>query len=154
MKKANNLEKYVIGEVKAVLSNKPKPKRKVEDIDFHTVTHSSFNHIIPINSVDREERMNRIKSKMNLSFLQNVDRRTIIQNKRIGSERDGMVFNKIHPIYNIDPQSRPNSFEWVPEEMDRKLINKIVKEKEEQEKSEKRIQEIAIEIEEKSQKLH
>ena len=73
-----------------------------------------------------------MKSKLNLKFLQNIDRRSILNNKRAGDERDGLVFKKINPK-NLNPNIRPNSFDWTAQEFNRKIIDRIVKQEEEKE---------------------
>lgn len=149
----NILEKYVNKKVKQMGKNIPKPDWKINEIDYCSILNSKF-QVIPTHSLDREERMKKIKAKLDLSFLNGSDRRSVVLERREGSEREGLVFSKVNPIYSIDNNTRPNSFEWIPEELDRKLIDKMVREKDDFDKNQKKISEIKENIIEKSQKLH
>ena len=52
----------------------------------------------------------------------------------MGDERDGLVFHKINPK-NLNPNIRPNSFDWTVSEFNRKIIDRIVKKEEDKENS-------------------
>jgi hypothetical protein len=56
--------------------------------------------------------------------MDNIDRRSVMVTKRVGDERDGMVFNKINP-HILNPNVRPNSYDWTAEEFNRKSIDRI-----------------------------
>ena len=68
-----------------------------------------------------------------MNLLDQIDKRTILNRKRLGDERDGLVFKKINPL-NLDPNIRPNSYDWTAEEFNRKVVDRIVKEEESREK--------------------
>jgi len=58
--------------------------------------------------------------------VDDIDRRSVILSERAGDERDGLVFKKINPR-NLNPNVRPNSYDWSAEEFNRKIIDRMVK---------------------------
>lgn len=58
--------------------------------------------------------------------MDDIDRRSVILSERAGDERDGLVFKKINPR-NLNPNVRPNSYDWSAEEFNRKIIDRMVK---------------------------
>jgi hypothetical protein len=94
-------------------------------IDFFELKHSTFS-AVPIDRKEREQRMKAIKSKMNLEIVGRFNRKCILDQKRVGDERDGFVFNKINPVYNVDPNMRPNSFSWNSDQFNKRVVGKMI----------------------------
>ncbi len=102
-------------------------------IDFFDLKNSKFTSV-PVNKQEREARMKAIKSKMNLEVLNHFNKKCIMDNKRVGLEAEGFVFNRINPVYGINPNLRPNSFSWNEEQFNRRIAGKMILEHEENEK--------------------
>lgn len=131
MKNINNIEKYIKNNVKKSLKiymSDSTGGDNIKSVDFYSVLNSHFS-LIPHHINDRANQMKQVKSSLNLKFVDNIDKRAILNNKRAGDERDGLVFKKINPN-NLDQNIRPNSFDWTAEEFNRKIVDRMVKDEE------------------------
>ncbi len=95
------------------------------DIDYFTLKNTKFTPV-PVNLKDREAHMKMVKSKMDLTILNKINRKCILDNERVGDDREGIVFNKTNPIYSINPNLRPNAFSWSAEQFNRRIVGKMI----------------------------
>ena len=135
-KKANLLEKAVKREIKNFVSLKLNTPLGPENkfVDFFDVKSAKYTSI-PFNKEDRAERINKIKQTMDLSYLDNFSKKTILNRERKGEEREGMVFRRINPVTDINNNIRPNIFSWNTDLYNKRLVGKMIAKKDEQDKS-------------------
>lgn len=128
--KRNLLQSYINKQMEKMTNFKiQKSDKTIGKFDYYHVITSKFSYVPPHKS-DRAERMARVKANMDLSFLENTDKKCILMNKREGSDREGMVFNKINPVYSIDNSVKPNFFDWSTAQYNKRLLDKLVNFKE------------------------
>ena len=94
-------------------------------VDYFTLLNANFSPQ-PISKNEREERMKKIRSKMDLSFLNSTNKKSVIESKRVGDQREGLVFNKINPLLHYDKNMRPNSYSWSVEHYNRRLVGYLL----------------------------
>ena len=94
----NILRNYLQKKTKIILKEKLKRDENSNNaLDFLDIKNSKFK-IAPSHRLDREDRMKKLKSSLNLSFLQNTDNTFIHENKRVGEVKQGLIFKKFNPI--------------------------------------------------------
>ena len=95
------------------------------DIDYFNLKNAKFTPV-PVNLKDRETHMRMVKSKMDLSILNKINKKCILDNERKGDDREGIVFKKTNPILSINPNLRPNAFSWSAQQFNRRIVGKMI----------------------------
>ena len=104
-----------------------------QNLNYFELMNSKFTPV-PINVAERAERMKSIKSKMDLSILNKINNKCVLNNVRVGFSSDALIFNKVNPITGVDPNLRPNFMSWNEEQFNRRIVGKMIIEHEENEK--------------------
>jgi hypothetical protein len=94
-------------------------------VDYFTLRNAHFSPQ-PISKNEREQRMNKIRSQMDLSFLDSTNKRAVIDMNRVDNQREGLVFNKFDPILHFDKNMRPNSFSWNVQQFNRRVVGYLL----------------------------
>ena len=104
-----------------------------QNLNYFELMNSKFTPV-PINVTERAERMKSIKSKMDLSILNKINNKCVLNNVRVGEDRDALIFNKVNPITGVNPNLRPNFMSWNEEQFNRRIVGKMIIEHEDNEK--------------------
>ncbi len=129
------LEKYVKKEMRNFIRNDLLPDDNyTHTLDYHSTKARSSNSTksLPSHTLDRKEKMEKIKSNLDLSFLDkcNMNKPVVSVGKRIAPREEGLVFNKINPIHSIDVNTRPSLLQWGANDHNSKLIERMAEAKE------------------------
>jgi hypothetical protein len=104
-----------------------------QNLNYFELMNSKFSPV-PINIAERTVRMKSIKSKMDLTILNKINNKCVLNNARVGEDRDALIFSKVNPISGVNPNFRPNFMSWNEEQFNRRIVGKMIIEHEDYEK--------------------
>lgn len=120
-------------------------------IDYLAVRNAEFKKRSP-NDIDRLDEIKQIKSKLNLDFLNKINKTTIINGKKT-LDTDAIVFKKIDAHKHTSSDERPNNYDWSISQYNKKLLSRQLKRVDDEEVREAEMESIKNKFEEEFKKL-